>query len=507
MRCGSCNEVFDGNAALIEPHAKPVASAELPAPATAPASPVFASTASAATAAATPPPPALLPEPAPFDMAMATLDTHAASALQAVPEYALELMEDDQDSGAGHGSARLDADAHLDADVDTDVALATDALVDAEPEAASSTSLTDWDAPEPAALSGPVQDSTALDLDLGRTAAEAAADMLPADAEAGATEMWLEPEPELAHAPGPEPESELEPELVPESKLELEFEPQPESAPESEPESEPESGSGSEPQSEPQSESESESEPEPEPEPEPASVSDNTIPRAEARALDRLDAQANGADDIEHDTGPAADGSLAAAYAARAESDAAAARQQEADVDQEEPGFVKRDRRRQQVGKAARVIMALGSVLLVGALAAQGLTTFRDQLAAYLPQLKPALVAACKPLGCKVGLPADIDNVSIEQGDLQTLSDTSFLFTTLLRNQGGLTQTWPHIELVLNDAADKAVLRRVLTPRDYLAAPADAAKGFPPRSEQSVKLYFELKQLKASGYHIAVFYP
>ena len=48
---------------------------------------------------------------------------------------------------------------------------------------------------------------------------------------------------------------------------------------------------------------------------------------------------------------------------------------------------------------------------------------------------------------------------------------------------------------------------RVFTPRDYLGNGAALEQGFAPRSEQSVKLYFELKQLKASGYHIAVFYP
>jgi hypothetical protein len=51
------------------------------------------------------------------------------------------------------------------------------------------------------------------------------------------------------------------------------------------------------------------------------------------------------------------------------------------------------------------------------------------------------------------------------------------------------------------------VLRRVIAPADYLPAPAELKKGFAPRSEQAIKLYFELNQLKASGYHIAVFYP
>ncbi|WP_229218902.1 DUF3426 domain-containing protein [Rugamonas brunnea] len=176
-------------------------------------------------------------------------------------------------------------------------------------------------------------------------------------------------------------------------------------------------------------------------------------------------------------------------------------------AEQEEPGFVKRHHRRQRLGKLATIAMSAGSVLLVGTLVGQAATTFRNPLAASVPQLKPALQSLCAALGCKVELPAQIDYVTIEQGELQTLSESTFSFTTLLRNQSTTAQAWPDIELRLDDANDKAVLRRVFTPRDYLGPDADPGKGFAPHSEQSVKLYFELKQLKASGYHIAVFYP
>ncbi|WP_176645012.1 DUF3426 domain-containing protein [Duganella sp. SG902] len=173
----------------------------------------------------------------------------------------------------------------------------------------------------------------------------------------------------------------------------------------------------------------------------------------------------------------------------------------------EEPGFVKRDRQRQKFGKAATILMSLGSVLLVAALLAQAVTTFRNAIAANVPALKPALTAACRTLGCKIELPTQIDDLTIEQGELQTLSDTTFSFTTLLRNQSATAQAWPSIELVLDDANDKRILRRVFTPRDYLGADVAIDKGFAPHSEQAVKLYFELHDLKASGYHIAVFYP
>lgn len=177
------------------------------------------------------------------------------------------------------------------------------------------------------------------------------------------------------------------------------------------------------------------------------------------------------------------------------------------DEPEREPEFVRQAERRARVGRSTRLVMAWGTPLLALLLLVQLGTTFRNPLAARYPALQPALAALCAPFGCKVELPAQIDALAIEQGELQTLADHTFSFVTVLRNGSRTVQAWPHIELVLNDAADKPVLRRVFAPREYLARPADASKGFGPRSEQSVKLYFELNRLKASGYHIAIFYP
>ena len=173
----------------------------------------------------------------------------------------------------------------------------------------------------------------------------------------------------------------------------------------------------------------------------------------------------------------------------------------------DEPDFVRLGREKEAAARRRRLTMAAGSALLAFVLLAQGVSTFRNVLAAKYPALKPALSAACVPLGCKVELPAQIDELVLEAGELQTIDSTTFQLTTLLRNESALTQAWPHIELELTDASDKAVVRRVFTPAQYLPQGVAPAKGFASRSEQPVKITFELRQLKASGFHIAVFYP
>ncbi|MEC4719235.1 DUF3426 domain-containing protein [Noviherbaspirillum sp. CPCC 100848] len=191
------------------------------------------------------------------------------------------------------------------------------------------------------------------------------------------------------------------------------------------------------------------------------------------------------------------------------ESDGADALDQADAADYEEPGFVREARRKQRMTRGLNVFMVLASALLLGILLAQAAYVFRDQIAAYFPQAQPLLAAACEHSGCQVGLPAEVDSVSIESSELQALApdSDSFSLTLLLRNRSTTAQAWPSIELTLNDAAEKPLLRRVFGPRDYLPAGQDLNQGFAAKSEQALKLHFRLTQLKAAGYRVYVFYP
>jgi hypothetical protein len=175
----------------------------------------------------------------------------------------------------------------------------------------------------------------------------------------------------------------------------------------------------------------------------------------------------------------------------------------------EEPSFVKKARRRQRVGPLITLLMAIGSILLLAALIAQAAYAFRQELAARFPQTRPVLARACAALGCQVGLPSHIDALTIESNELQTVSPESatYVFSTLLRNRAATVQAWPNIELTLNDANEKPIARRVFTPREYLANAADADPGFAAGTEQPIRLYFELAQLKPAGYRVYIFYP
>lgn len=173
----------------------------------------------------------------------------------------------------------------------------------------------------------------------------------------------------------------------------------------------------------------------------------------------------------------------------------------------DEPEFVKRSRQQEQSGRTRKIAMLAGSIVLLLILVAQGAFTFRNALAARYPGAKPALVSGCALFGCRVELPAQVDNLVIDTGELTTLGGGAYAFTTQLRNQGAVPQAWPSLELSLTDANDKPLVRRVFAPRDYLAAGTPAANGLAPRVEQAITLQFRVDDLQPSGYHIAVFYP
>jgi predicted Zn finger-like uncharacterized protein len=173
----------------------------------------------------------------------------------------------------------------------------------------------------------------------------------------------------------------------------------------------------------------------------------------------------------------------------------------------DEPEFIKRGRQQEQTGRSRKIALLAGAVALLILLFAQGALTFRNALAARFPAAKPALESSCAVFGCRVELPAQADNLAIETGELTTLGGGAYSYTTDLRNTGATAQAWPSLELALTDADDKPLVRRVFAPTDYLAAGTPLASGIAPRTEQAIKLHFRVDDLKPSGYHIAVFYP
>ncbi len=151
----------------------------------------------------------------------------------------------------------------------------------------------------------------------------------------------------------------------------------------------------------------------------------------------------------------------------------------------------------------------LGAILLVAMLFAQIAYRYRSGITVLVPAIKPYAAALCAQLGCEVPLPRRIELMSIEASDLQadTNNPNIMVLSATLKNRAVFSQQLPLLELTLTDAQDQPLVRRVLSPQDYLGKRINAMDGFAANSEIPVRAFIEATQVKAVGYRLYLFYP
>jgi predicted Zn finger-like uncharacterized protein len=157
-----------------------------------------------------------------------------------------------------------------------------------------------------------------------------------------------------------------------------------------------------------------------------------------------------------------------------------------------------------------RLAWGLAAAAAVVALALQALVHYRTEAVVLFPQSRPMLAATCAALGCELHLPRRPELLAIESSDLQ--SDASregvIVLNAAIRNRAPFPQDFPSLELTLTDERDRAVLRRVLRPADYLgAATARLAQGIAAGAEATLRVHFDTSEVRAVGYRLYLFYP
>ncbi len=159
-------------------------------------------------------------------------------------------------------------------------------------------------------------------------------------------------------------------------------------------------------------------------------------------------------------------------------------------------------------GMLRQAAWAAGATLLALVLLAQGVLVFRNQIVQSSPHMRPFMESLCATIGCDLPLPRDATLIAIESSDIQPDAGREAFFTlhVTLRNRAEFAQAHPHLEVTLTDARDKALVRRVLEPAQWL--PADAPQdAFPAHREIAAQVAFEAPLVAAAGYRVWVFYP
>lgn len=154
-------------------------------------------------------------------------------------------------------------------------------------------------------------------------------------------------------------------------------------------------------------------------------------------------------------------------------------------------------------------LWALGSVVVTLVLIVQVAFFFRDDIAARLPGVKPAMQRMCAQLNCILSLPKKINLLNIESSELESDPTQASVITlhALLRSRASYAMSYPHIELTLTDTLNNPVARRNFGPADYLLSEDDKARGIPANRESSIKLHLNTGDLKPAGYNLFLFYP
>lgn len=146
-------------------------------------------------------------------------------------------------------------------------------------------------------------------------------------------------------------------------------------------------------------------------------------------------------------------------------------------------------------------------MLLTAVLAAQAVFFYRGELAARHPLARQWLNAACAYAGCVVPLPRETKPVLIEASDLQLVDPAHpdrIQLTATLRNHAGHDVAYPALDLVLTNATDHTLARRIFLPVDYLGKNRDPHAGLTANAELTVRLTLDTGSLGAAGFRLAL---
>lgn len=131
----------------------------------------------------------------------------------------------------------------------------------------------------------------------------------------------------------------------------------------------------------------------------------------------------------------------------------------------------------------------------------------RNWLAVTLPSTKPVVETIAGLMGMSVEVPRNLSVLTIESFDVQSTARPDVLaISAILRNRAKHPVQWPALELTLNGADGRPLLRKVLLPEEYLNQIPNAY-GVPPVTEKPFRIGLQVEPMDAKGFQVSIFYP
>ena len=111
----------------------------------------------------------------------------------------------------------------------------------------------------------------------------------------------------------------------------------------------------------------------------------------------------------------------------------------------------------------------------------------------------------CGVTGCSVPLPQKPSLVRIEASDVHMIDPARpalIQLTATLRSYASHDLAYPALDLVLTNANEHALARRIFLPGEYLDDTRDPKAGLPPNAELTLALDLDTGDLNAAGFRI-----
>lgn len=159
------------------------------------------------------------------------------------------------------------------------------------------------------------------------------------------------------------------------------------------------------------------------------------------------------------------------------------------------------------------LLWGLASALALALLLIQLAYVYRNDLATQFPSLRPALQSLCTTLKCDVSLRRYLERISVsvtaferQAGADQEGRPVEMTLRFSLRNRLNQSQPWPHLSLELTDASGTVVLRKRLSPNEYLPKSL-VDQPFAKGQEVNLVLPVSVTGLQINGYTLKPFFP
>ncbi len=157
--------------------------------------------------------------------------------------------------------------------------------------------------------------------------------------------------------------------------------------------------------------------------------------------------------------------------------------------------------------RASSFVMASLSALLVCTLVVQVAIQERDRIVATVPSMATWLQPVCHVFGCKISPLQQIESIVIDHSSFSKAQSDGYLLGFAVKSTALTEVAIPSLELTLTDMQDRAVIRRVFSPRELGYQSQVLSPGGEWAGAVTVDVKLTDSSERISGYRLLAFYP